>query len=61
VIRLELDVTEAGALRRLQRQWEAVFRLRRAVQRDAAARCAAYWAATTNGQPIPKHCGNGWA
>jgi hypothetical protein len=45
VIRLELDVSDARVLRRLQRHWAAVFRLRRAVQRDAAARCRAYWAA----------------
>ncbi len=45
VIRLELDVSDAGVRRRLERQWAAVFRLRRAAQRDAAARCRAYWAA----------------
>ena len=38
VIRLELDVSDARVRRRLRRQWAAVFRLRRAVQRDAAAR-----------------------
>ncbi|MDT5292010.1 MAG: hypothetical protein QOF88_6899 [Mycobacterium sp.] len=54
VIRLELDVTAAGALRRLARQWAAVFRLRRAVQRDAAARCAAYWAAHHERAADPK-------
>ena len=45
VIRLELDVCDARTRRRLERQWEAVFRLRRALQRDAADRCRAYWAA----------------
>ena len=45
VIRLELDVSDARVRRRLERQWAAVFRLRRALQRDAAARCHAYWAA----------------
>ncbi len=45
VIRLELDGSGDRARRRLQRQWEAVFRLRRALQRDAAARCRTYWAA----------------
>jgi hypothetical protein len=45
VIRLELDVSDPMVRRRVQRQWEAVFRLRRALQRDAAARCRAYWAA----------------
>jgi hypothetical protein len=45
VIRLELDGGDDLVRRRLERQWAAVFRLRRAVQRDAAARCAAYWAA----------------
>jgi hypothetical protein len=45
VIRLELDVTDAPTRRRMARQWAAVFRLRRALQRDAAARCRASWAA----------------
>jgi hypothetical protein len=45
VIRVELDVNDPIARRRVERQWGAVFRLRRALQRDAAARCAAYWAA----------------
>jgi hypothetical protein len=45
VIPLELDVSDDRLRRRLERQWEAVFRLRRALQRDAAARCRAYWAA----------------
>jgi len=42
VIRLELDVTDTHVRKRLERQWGAVFRLRRAVQRDAAARCRVY-------------------
>jgi len=45
VIRLELDVADERTRRRLEVQWEAVFRLRRALQRDAGARCRAYWAA----------------
>jgi hypothetical protein len=45
VIRVELDVTDPAVRRRVERQWGAVFRLRRAIQRDAAARCRAYWAA----------------
>ena len=45
VIRLELDVSDPLVRRRLERQWTAVFRLRRALQRDAAHRCRAYWAA----------------
>jgi hypothetical protein len=45
VIRLELDVSDASVRRRVERQWGAVFRLRRALQRDAQARCRAYWAA----------------
>ena len=45
VIRLQLDVSDAGVRRRVERQWMAVFRLRRAVQRDAQHRCRAYWAA----------------
>ena len=39
-IRLELDASDPVVRRRLQRQWEAVFRLRRALQRDAADRSA---------------------
>ena len=45
VIRLELDLTDERTRARVEAQWEAVFRLRRALQRDAAARCRAYWAA----------------
>jgi hypothetical protein len=45
VIRLELDASDPAVRRRLERQWAVVFRLRRALQRDAADRCRAYWAA----------------
>jgi hypothetical protein len=45
VIRLELDARDDGMRHRLEKHWEAAFRLRRAAQRDAAARCRAYWAA----------------
>jgi hypothetical protein len=45
VVRLELDASDARVRRRLEHQWAAVFGLRRAIQRDAAARCRAYWAA----------------
>jgi hypothetical protein len=45
VIPLELDVSDPAVRRRVERQWEAAFRLRRAVQRDAQHRCRAYWAA----------------
>jgi hypothetical protein len=45
VIRLELDITDERMRRRLERQWSAAFRLRRALQRDAQHRCRAYWAA----------------
>jgi hypothetical protein len=45
VIRLELDVCDERTRHRLEGQWTAVFRLRRALQRDAADRCRAYWAA----------------
>ncbi len=54
VIRLELDVSDSQMRRRLERQWEAVFRLRRALQRDAAARCRAYWAARHERARDPK-------
>ncbi|MCH9736928.1 MAG: transposase [Actinomycetia bacterium] len=54
VIRLELDGTDDRVRRRLGRQWEAVFRLRRALQRDAAARCRAYWAARHERSVDPK-------
>jgi hypothetical protein len=45
VIRLELDASDDRIRRRLERHWSAVFRLRRALQRDAAARCRAFWVA----------------
>ncbi len=45
VIRLELDASDDRMRRRLEKHWEAVFRLRRALQRDAADRCGAYRAA----------------
>jgi hypothetical protein len=54
VIRLELDGSDDLVRRRLERQWAAVFRLRRAVQRDAAAWCAAYWAAHHERAADPK-------
>ncbi len=44
VIRLELDASDDRLRRRLDHQWAAVFRLRRALQRDAVSRCRAYWA-----------------
>lgn len=54
VIRLELDVSDDRMRRRVERQWEAVFRLRRALQRDAQARCGAYWAAHHERTADPK-------
>ena len=54
VIRLELDVGDTRVRRRLERQWGAVFRLRRALQRDAASRCRAYWAAHHERAQDPK-------
>ncbi|MDM3927826.1 transposase [Mycobacterium intracellulare] len=54
VIRLELDAAEDVTRRRLEQHWGAVFRLRRACQRDAAARCRAYWAAHRGRAADPK-------
>lgn len=54
VIRLELGLTDGHIRRRLERQWGAVFRLRRALQRDAAARCRAYWEADHERSRDPK-------
>jgi hypothetical protein len=54
VIALELDASDPMVRRRVERQWEAVFRLRRALQRDAAARCRAYWAAHHQRRADPK-------
>ena len=54
VIRLELDLADEHTRWRLQRQWEAVFRLRRALQRDAATRCRVYWAAHHERAEDPK-------
>jgi hypothetical protein len=54
VIRLELDVSDDRVRRRVERQWAAVFELRRALQRDAAAWCRAYWAARRERAADPK-------
>lgn len=54
VIRLELDLSDERARQRLERQWSAVFRLRRALQRDAQHRCRAYWAAYRERRADPK-------
>ena len=54
VIRLELDASDERTHHRLQRHWEVVFRLRRALQRDARARCHAYWAAHNERAKDPK-------
>ena len=60
VIRLELDVSDPGIRWRLERQWAAVFRLRRALQRDAAARCRAFGLPVVTAPPIRKRHGSGW-
>jgi len=54
VIGLELDVTDDRTRRRVERQWAAAFRLRRALQRDAQNRCRAYWAAHHERDADPK-------
>jgi Putative transposase DNA-binding domain len=54
VIPLELDVSDPVVRRRVERQWAAAFRLRRAVQRDAQHRCRAYWAAPHERAADPK-------
>jgi hypothetical protein len=54
VIRLELDATDDQLRWRLERHFGAVFRLRRALQRDAAHRCRAYWAAHRERAADPK-------
>jgi hypothetical protein len=54
VIRLELDVSDESIRGRVERQWVAVFRLQRALQRDAADRCRAYWAAHRERARDPK-------
>ena len=54
VIRLELDVSDGRVRRSLERQWAAVSRLRQALQRDASARCRAYWAAHHERAKDPK-------
>jgi hypothetical protein len=46
VVALELDLSAPGARRRVEGQYEAAYRLRRALQRDAGARVAAFHAAT---------------
>jgi hypothetical protein len=54
VIRLELDVGDPVVRRGLEAQWAAVFRLRRALQRDAGPRCRACWAAHRERGADPK-------
>ena len=54
VIRLELEASDPAVRRRLELQWAASFRLRRALQRDAAARCRAYWSAHHERAADPK-------
>ena len=54
VIRLEVDLSDERVRRRVERHWGAVFRLRRALQRDAQARCRAYWAAHHQRAADPK-------
>src|SRR5258705_11733426 len=54
VIRLEPDVGDPVARQRVEAQGAAVFRLRRALQRDASARCRAYWAARRERAADPK-------
>jgi hypothetical protein len=54
VIPLELDVSDPAVRRRVERHWEAAFRLRRALQRDAQHRCRAYWAAYHQRDADPK-------
>ena len=54
VIRLELDASDERTRGRLERQWKAVFRLRRALQRDAGDRCQSYWAAHRERAADPK-------
>jgi hypothetical protein len=54
VIRLELDASDDRVRQRLEQQWVAVFRLRRALQRDAQNRCHAYWAADHERAADPK-------
>jgi hypothetical protein len=54
VIPLELDVSDPVVRGRVERQWAAVFRLRRALQRDAQRRCRAYWAAHRERAADPK-------
>lgn len=45
MIKLGLDVTDPQTRSRVEKQWAAVYALRRAVQRDARARVDAFWAA----------------
>jgi Putative transposase DNA-binding domain len=54
VICLELDVNDPVVRRRVEAQWAAVFRLRRALQRDAQQRCRAYWSAHRERAADPK-------
>lgn len=46
MIRLSLDLSDPHQRRRLEQLYEAVFSLRRTLQRQAGRRCRAYWAAS---------------
>ena len=45
VIRLPLDVSDPNLRRRVEQLYQAAFSVRRTLQRQAARRCRAYWAA----------------
>ncbi len=46
VLRLVLDASDPRQRGRIEAMFEGAYRVRRALQRDARARCRAYWAAT---------------
>jgi hypothetical protein len=46
VLRLALDASDPRQRARIEAMFEGAYRVRRALQRDARARCRAYWAAT---------------
>ncbi|MDA9912921.1 transposase [Candidatus Nanopelagicales bacterium] len=54
VIKLELDLSDDQTRSGVEGQWEAVYRLRKALQRDAHARVNAYWAAPHERAQDPK-------
>ncbi|MGH3847571.1 MAG: hypothetical protein ACRDS0_40075 [Pseudonocardiaceae bacterium] len=60
VIRLELDATDDAVRGRLERQWDAVFRLRRALSATPRRGVGRIGRPIMGARLIPRRCGSGW-